>query len=58
MVSVHYLLGLEWQAPLSLVLFLVFTAGVLIGLFGCSRQMLNNRRELVRLRKAAKQSPP
>lgn len=58
MVTVRYLMGLEWQLPLSLVLLMVFTAGVLLGLIGCSRQLLSNRRELIRLRKATRQSPP
>lgn len=58
MVTVRYLMGLEWQAPLSLVLLLVFAAGTLLGLLGCSRQLLNNRRELNQLRKATRQSQP
>lgn len=53
MVTVRYLMGLEWQAPMSLVLLLVFALGVLLGLLGCSQQILKNRRELARLRKAA-----
>lgn len=52
LVNVRYLMGLEWQAPLSLVLLLAFAAGVLLGLLGCSRQILLNRRELSRLRKS------
>ena len=51
-VSVRYLLGLEWQAPLSLVLLLVFALGVLLGLLGGSRHMAKRRRELARLRKS------
>lgn len=52
MVTVRYLMGLEWQAPMSLVLLLVFALGVLLGLLGCSQQILKNRRELARLRRA------
>ena len=58
MVTVRYLLGLEWRAPLSLVLLLVFAVGVLLGLLGCSRQTLKNRRELLRLRKSAQTGKP
>lgn len=58
MVTVRYLMGLEWQAPMSLVLLLVFGSGVLLGLLGCSRQLLNNRRDLNRLRQADRQSQP
>ncbi|MFA5081369.1 MAG: lipopolysaccharide assembly protein LapA domain-containing protein [Hydrogenophilaceae bacterium] len=57
-VGVHYLMGLEWRAPLSLVLLLAFALGVLLGLLGASRQILNNRRELIRLRKAKRLSKP
>ena len=49
-VSVRYLMGLEWQAPLSLVLLIAFASGVLLGLFGCSRHLFKYRRELSRLR--------
>ena len=57
-VAVRYLLGMEWQAPLSLVLLLVFALGVLLGLLGCSRQLSNTRRELARLRKANRLDTP
>jgi putative membrane protein len=51
--SVHYLMGWEWQAPLSLVLLIAFALGVLLGLLGCSRQLLRQRRQIGRLRKGA-----
>jgi len=57
MVTVRYLMGLEWQAPMSLVLLLVFALGVLLGLLGCSQQILKNRRELARLRRAGAGTP-
>ena len=44
-VSVRYLMDLQWQAPLSLVLLIVFALGVLLGMLGCSRHMLNSRRQ-------------
>jgi uncharacterized integral membrane protein len=44
-VSVRYLMDLQWQAPLSLVLLIVFALGVLLGMLGCSRHMLNKRRQ-------------
>lgn len=55
LVTVRYLMGLEWQLPLSLILLMAFAAGALLGLLGGYRQVLNNRRELIRLRKAAGQ---
>jgi uncharacterized integral membrane protein len=57
-VSVRYLMGLEWQAPLSLVLLIFFVLGVLLGLLGCSRHLFKNRREINRLRSAAGKSDP
>jgi len=50
-VSVRYLMGEEWQAPLSLVLLVAFALGVMFGLFGCSRHLLKKRRDLARLRR-------
>jgi lipopolysaccharide assembly protein A len=57
-VSVRYLMGLEWQAPLSLVLLLVFSLGVLLGLLGCSRQIATARRDLARLRNTPQTGNP
>ena len=57
-VTVRYLLGLEWQVPFSLVLLLTFAAGALLGLLGCTRQLVGNRRELARLRKTAQSGTP
>ncbi len=55
-VSVRYPMGLEWQAPLSLVLLITFALGMLLGLLGCSRHLFKNRREIRRLRGAAGQT--
>lgn len=57
-VTVRYLMGLEWQAPLSLVLLLVFALGVVLGLLGGSRQMLKARRELANFHKPAQTGKP
>ena len=56
-VTVRYLLGMEWQAPLSLVLFVVFAVGVLLGLLGCSRHLIKGRRERARLEKSLAGEP-
>lgn len=50
-VTLRYLLGWTWQAPLSLVILLAFAGGVVLGLVGCSRQIVRQRRELRRLNK-------
>lgn len=53
-VTVRYFLGLEWQAPLVLVLFAAFAIGLVTGLLACSVKLLKNNRELRALRKPAK----
>lgn len=49
-VTLRYFLGLEWQAPLSLVILAAFAVGLLTGLLGCSLRLLRNQRELRSLR--------
>jgi lipopolysaccharide assembly protein A len=49
-VTLRYFLGLEWQAPLSLVILAAFAVGLLTGLLGCSLRLLRNQRELRALR--------
>ncbi len=49
-VTLRYFLGLEWQAPLSLVILAAFAVGLLTGLLGCSLRLLRNQRELRTLR--------
>jgi len=45
-VTLRYFLGLEWQAPLSLVILAAFAVGLLSGLLGCSLRLWRNQREL------------
>lgn len=54
-VTLRYFLGLEWQAPLSLVIFAAFAVGLVTGLLACSVRLLRNHRELRSLRKAARE---
>jgi uncharacterized integral membrane protein len=53
-IAVHYFLGMEWQAPLSLVIFVAFASGLITGLLACGLRLLRNQRELRTLRKNAK----
>jgi uncharacterized integral membrane protein len=55
-VSIRYFLGLEWQAPLSLVILIAFAAGLLVGLLACSVSMLRRYRELRAMRRALSQA--
>ncbi len=50
-VTLRYFLGLEWQAPLSLVILVVFAVGLLAGLLASSMRLLHSHRELRGLRK-------
>lgn len=50
MVTVHYYLGRESQAPLFLVLAVAFGAGVACGLFAGLARIFQQRREIVALK--------
>lgn len=50
-VTLRYFLGLEWQAPLSLVILIVFAVGLLTGLLACTSRLLRSHRELRDLRR-------
>jgi len=54
-VTVRYFLGMEWQAPLALVIFVAFAVGLVTGLLACSVRLLRNHRELRSLRRIARQ---
>ena len=53
-VVLRYFLGLEWDAPLSLVLFIFFAAGLLVGLLLGTARRWRQWRELATLRKSTK----
>jgi len=50
-VTLRYFLGLEWRAPLSLVILVVFALGLFAGLLACSLRLLRSHRELRGLRR-------
>jgi putative membrane protein len=52
LITVHYYLDYEWQAPLVLVLLGFFAMGALIGLLALMPHLIRLRRELGKLRKA------
>jgi putative membrane protein len=49
-VSVRYYLGLEWQAPLVLVLLTFFCLGVVIGIIASLGQVFRQRRQISALK--------
>jgi lipopolysaccharide assembly protein A len=50
-VTVHYILGVRWQAPLSLVLFFFFLAGAVLGAIAGASWLYRHRREVMELRR-------
>ena len=50
-VTLLYYLGLSWQAPLSLILFLALLTGIVAGLLAITPTIIKQRRELNSLRK-------
>lgn len=49
-VTLRYYFGLEWQAPLALVLFAFFVGGALMGLLAMLAPWVRQRSEMRRLR--------
>ncbi len=52
-VVVHYFLGLEWQAPLVLVLLVFFGIGIAAGVTASLGVIVRQRREIQRLKRGA-----
>lgn len=50
-VTIRYFLGLQWEAPLVLVLFLALCAGVLLGVLACLSLVISHRRQRLALQK-------
>ncbi len=55
-VTLFYYLGLSWQAPLSLILFIALLTGIAAGLVAITPTLIKQRRELNKLRKENAQS--
>jgi putative membrane protein len=50
-VTLHYYLGLEWHAPLILVMLLAFCAGALAGILACLSLVVQQRRRLLAIQR-------
>lgn len=53
-VELHYYLGFAWRAPLSLLLLITFSAGVIAGIMACLASFIRQRRELLALQRELK----
>jgi uncharacterized integral membrane protein len=49
-ITLHYYLGVAWQAPLSLTLLIAFFVGIVAGLAACLSLLITQRRQLGELR--------
>lgn len=56
-VTVRYLLGFEWTAPLALLLFIFFLIGVVLGVLAGMGWLYRLRRELSDLRREMRGRP-
>jgi len=56
-VNLRYYLGLQWQAPLILVMLAAFALGVVAGVAASLAKMVRLRRELAAVRHQAVASP-
>ena len=56
-VALRYFLGWRWDAPLSLLLFVFFVAGVVLGLLAGMGWVYRLRRELVRTKRELRARP-
>ncbi len=54
-VTLHYYLGYQWQAPLVLLLFVFFFAGAVIGAAANLRVVFRQKREIMALKKEIRQ---
>jgi uncharacterized integral membrane protein len=56
-VALRYFLGLEWHAPLVLMLLLFFTAGAALGISASLAMMVRQRREILLLKREIRSVP-
>jgi putative membrane protein len=57
-VTLRYLLGLEWRAPLVVLLLVFFTLGAAVGVAATFTHVLRARRELTRVKRDLSALPP
>ena len=50
-VTLQYYLGLQWHAPLILVLLLAFCAGAMAGILACVSLVIRERRKLLAIQR-------
>ncbi|HZV62685.1 MAG TPA: LapA family protein [Methylophilaceae bacterium] len=53
-VELHYYLGYTWRAPLSLLMLITFSCGVLLGIIACISSLIRQRRRNMALERELK----
>lgn len=53
-VELHYYLGYTWRAPLSLLVLIIFSSGVMIGIMACISSLIRQRRHNMALEQEVK----
>jgi putative membrane protein len=53
-VELHYYLGYTWRAPLSLLMLITFSLGVLLGIVACISSLIRQRRRNMALERELK----
>jgi uncharacterized integral membrane protein len=57
-VTLHYYLGLEWTAPLVIMLLVVLGLGITLGLLACLGLIVRQRRQISALKRELHQLNP
>lgn len=57
-VTLHYYLGMVWQAPLVVVLFVSFALGVVMGVAASFSYLYRQRREILQLKRDLRSRTP
>ncbi len=57
-VTLHYYLGMVWQAPLVVVLFVVFAMGAVAGVAASFSYLYRQRREILSLKRELRSRTP
>ena len=57
-VTLHYYLGMVWQAPLVVVLFVVFAIGAVAGVAASFSYLYRQRREILALKRELRSRTP
>ena len=58
LITLHYYLGVRWQAPLVVVLFVAFAIGAVAGVAASFSYLYRQRREILMLKRESRNRTP